>query len=175
MAFVRVATVLALVVASSHAGDLLQEPLRVSCSTKEGVELVVKQARINVGGQVEFNTRAYHYNGIPMVPGPTITALPGKRCKITIINELPNDRTSICATNIIHAMNSYMCADCTNLHTHGNSALAVGCVSARAARFNTWYVRTVQVCMCPPSKTTSPSGSSPARRMSMCMTFRTTT
>lgn len=99
------------------ASELKQSPV-VDCNER-GVTLEVRSLRANVDNQVAFTTRAYFYEGKPMMPGPVITMAPGKRCKITVVNKLSAAGNAACMTDMVNGPNMFHCADVTNLHTHG--------------------------------------------------------
>ena len=103
----------------SNAANLIQ-PYQIDCKPGVPIQLEAKEVRANVDGQLDFNTRAYWYKGVPMVPGPTIHMHPGQQCQIEIINNLPTTQNAECQAIIATGhMNMYHCADVTNLHTHG--------------------------------------------------------
>jgi FtsP/CotA-like multicopper oxidase with cupredoxin domain len=77
--------------ASAAAADVTKMT-SVNCYGANGaggeIELVVKSARLNIQDGASFTTRLYHYNGVPMFPGPTIRMKPHQRCRITLVNDL---------------------------------------------------------------------------------------
>jgi FtsP/CotA-like multicopper oxidase with cupredoxin domain len=96
----------------SQRPTLQQQPV-LSCNDVDGVHLEVKEARINIGNQVAFNTRLYHVNGVPMFPGPTITTRAGETCRITITNNLVGPPCN-------EFTNQPVCPQVTGLHLHGS-------------------------------------------------------
>ena len=118
------ASILAFSVAFAALALASGAPLRkirdIDCSAHRSVDLVVKETRVNVDGVIEFNTRAYHYNGKPYLPGPTIHFTPGRKCTIKIVNQLSDGGNATCLAAMDGGdMNMLHCPDVTNLHTHG--------------------------------------------------------
>jgi len=87
----------------------------VECINTE-VELVVASYRWNVDGQLAFTTRAFHYLGEAMVPGPTLVMKAGTSCTLTIRNDLDTDSP---VSDCDYHANYLHCADTTNVHVHG--------------------------------------------------------
>ena len=87
------------------------------------VTLTVAPGRWVVPGQVEFNTRAYYYQGVQTIPGPTIRVKAGTQCQVTLINALSTAGAALCqhqmASMVPGQMGIFHCPDNTNLHTHG--------------------------------------------------------
>jgi hypothetical protein len=82
------AVALAALLATAHCAKLV-EPITAKCFDGASVVLTVREARVTLNSGPSFMTRAYHFNGKPMVPGPTIRMKAGQRCTITVINALP--------------------------------------------------------------------------------------
>lgn len=87
--------------------------------------LTVAPGRWNVDGQVAFNTRAYHYNGVQTIPGPTIHLKAGTQCQLTLVNALSTAGQAQCdaemASWVPGTMSFFHCPDVTNMHTHGEA------------------------------------------------------
>ena len=79
------------------------------------VTVTVDVATINMDSAGTFNTRAYHINGVPAFPGPTIFLQPGGYLNFTLINNLGANS----AADLARAHNEYRHVNTTNIHTHG--------------------------------------------------------
>jgi FtsP/CotA-like multicopper oxidase with cupredoxin domain len=127
------ATVAALFGAPVQAAPLV-ESVHLDCTALRTITLKVKPVTVNLDGQATFNTRAYHYNDVPMIPGPTIHMKQGRRCSIRIVNNLPTAGTQHCLDSLAATngtvMNMFHCPDVTNLHTHGKRSAAAGICSS---------------------------------------------
>ena len=106
------------VVATLQAGGASGEltyPTEATCQNGL-VTLVIKNVSVTINSET-FTTRLYHYNGVAMLPGPTIKMKAGTSCIIEVRNELAN--TSVSALCPRHENANYHCPDTTVLHTHG--------------------------------------------------------
>jgi len=117
----------------AYGGDPLHQIDEINCygsdnSTWGGrVELILREVRWNIGGLIEFNTRAYHYVNsdgmlVPSVPGPTVKMKQGHQCQIVLKNELPARGGEDCIfvyKDDGTPENGFFCSDTTNIHTHG--------------------------------------------------------
>jgi FtsP/CotA-like multicopper oxidase with cupredoxin domain len=79
------------------------------------VTLTVDAVRIDIPGAVSFTTRAYHWNGVPQFPGPTLVLKAGGKLRLTLVNNLEDDS----ALDATKAANTFRHANTTNVHTHG--------------------------------------------------------
>ena len=77
--------------------------------------LTVAPATISVDGAVTFTTRAWHYKGSALYPGPTIRVRAGGRLLITLVNGMESSAD----IDDARMMNQYRNVNLTNLHTHG--------------------------------------------------------
>lgn len=114
----RVAAVALLALAMQHsllASAAPLQPLTVIDCVDGSVALDVRQAEVDVDGQLSFTTRAYHVNGELAMPGPVIRMKAGTQCSIEVTNSLPEGQEAGCP----HHSNEFHCPDTTNLHTHG--------------------------------------------------------
>jgi FtsP/CotA-like multicopper oxidase with cupredoxin domain len=97
-------------------GAPLVSPVDISSGTSSpstwSLTLTVEAHR-HQNDQIAFNTRAYCWNGVCSVPGPTIHVRAGDNFTLTIVNNLgPNPDNS-------HVMNTMNSPNTTNFHTHG--------------------------------------------------------
>jgi FtsP/CotA-like multicopper oxidase with cupredoxin domain len=79
------------------------------------ITLDVVEHRVDITNVVAFNSRVYSYNSNPLVPGPVIVMRANSVCNIIVNNTLTNPGGEICPRHV----NTFHCADTTNLHTHG--------------------------------------------------------
>lgn len=101
------------------SAEALKKLKHVSCDHGKTIVLKVKAARANVDGMVQFNTRLWHLNDQPMVPGPVIEMQPGQTCRIRVENGLSASGNAACMADMASDMNVMHCPDIVNLHTHG--------------------------------------------------------
>lgn len=96
-----------------YSGDELKEPTALeSQSGTLNVTLTVKPYRYT--GFINFTTRCYHYDGLPLMPGPTWKIKQGDEVHVTLINELSDEgNTDTMTDSMFYGPNT------TNLHTHG--------------------------------------------------------
>ncbi|KAJ3292271.1 hypothetical protein HDU76_007181, partial [Blyttiomyces sp. JEL0837] len=96
-----------------YDGATLTQPMMLNSSNGLlNITLHVIPTRFN--GFISYNTRAYAYNGVPMIPGPTLNIRPGDKLIINLINDLSaNNDPPGDLMNTVHAPNT------TNIHTHG--------------------------------------------------------
>ena len=126
------AVALAALLATAHCAKLV-EPITAKCFDGASVVLTVREARVTLNSGPSFMTRAYHFNGKPMVPGPTIRMKAGQRCTITVINALPpqtpaEEARCFAAHNttredgLYHSnMDPMHCPSVIGFHTHGTA------------------------------------------------------
>lgn len=99
---------------SFYSGLSLATPLEIASSNGFlNLTLTVDVYRFN--SYISFTTRAYYYNGIPMIPGPTLRLKSGDIMSITLINNLQGAPfvDTMATMNYLHSKNT------TNIHTHG--------------------------------------------------------
>ena len=88
------------------------EPTKISSSNGAlSVTLSVEAYRVT-NELFSYTTRAYCYNGVCAVPGPTISVKPGDTLTIILENNLAYD-------NGVEIMNTMHTPNVTNIHTHG--------------------------------------------------------
>jgi FtsP/CotA-like multicopper oxidase with cupredoxin domain len=99
-----------------YTGSPLIQPQVIESSNGK-LDLSLSVAQYNYKGYISFTTRAYYYNGIGSIPGPTIKVKPGDTLTITLTNNLSGST----ATNNsnMNMDNMFHGPDVTNLHTHG--------------------------------------------------------
>eukprot|EP01060_Flectonema_neradi_P031929 TRINITY_DN496_c3_g1_i1.p1 TRINITY_DN496_c3_g1~~TRINITY_DN496_c3_g1_i1.p1 ORF type:complete len:641 (+),score=91.98 TRINITY_DN496_c3_g1_i1:42-1964(+) len=104
-----------LLMAASASGAALRELDVIDCTQGRVVNIEIKPGRVAVEDVLEFDTRAYHFEGStnPSVPGSTIKMHPGQQCTLRVTNNLVGT-----PCNVIHS-NDYHCPDTHTLHTHG--------------------------------------------------------
>lgn len=102
-------------------GEALKDPVVADC--RDGIlELSVAPARL-ISPSWNTTVRIYHFNGVPMYPGPRIKMYPGEKCHVKYINAMestPKQDAQGCGTSHgTYAHNGYHCPDWTNMHLHG--------------------------------------------------------
>ncbi|TPX31479.1 hypothetical protein SmJEL517_g05185 [Synchytrium microbalum] len=94
-----------------YAGPTLAQPTTITSSSGSlSFTLTVDSYAFN--GYISFNTRAYYYNGVGSVPGPTWHVKPGDTVTVTLVNNLGSNTDA-------GIMNTLRSPNTTNLHTHG--------------------------------------------------------
>jgi len=95
-----------------------EEPLEIHCSAEPDhiIDLTIVRNRVNIDGQIIFDTRLYSYKGTPYAPAPTIIMKAGDVCFVRLHNDLSQNTTQ--STCNMH-YNGFHCPDTSNLHTHG--------------------------------------------------------
>lgn len=112
------AALLAAVAATSGAAGAALQDIPTVQPDANGVTtatITVDAARIAIDGAVTFSTRAYHYNGVARLMGPTLVLQAGGRLNLTLVNNLVDDS----ALDATRAVNTFRHANTTNVHTHG--------------------------------------------------------
>eukprot|EP00301_Raphidiophrys_heterophryoidea_P027654 c9756_g1_i2.p1 GENE.c9756_g1_i2~~c9756_g1_i2.p1 ORF type:complete len:451 (-),score=137.44 c9756_g1_i2:431-1729(-) len=97
-----------------RGGDALTQPTVIqSVNGWLNATLTIESFVMNAT-MFSFKTRAFCYNGVCSVPGPTLRFYPGDKLNITVINKLSSfGQTTSTMHNMLHNPNT------TNLHTHG--------------------------------------------------------
>ena len=105
-------------------------PLSLGAHAFGSLTLTVAPGTWSVDGQVVFNTRAYYYQGVQMIPGPTIRMKAGTECQVTLVNALSTAGQPYCnqqmASEVPGTRGNFHCPDVTNLHTHGECGAGAG-------------------------------------------------
>jgi FtsP/CotA-like multicopper oxidase with cupredoxin domain len=99
-----------------YSGEQLKQPVVVS--SKDGFfNLTLEVDIYRHNSFISFTTRAFYYNGSPMIPGPTWKVKPGDKVNINLVNKLTGaaltSAQEMTYMNYMHGVNT------TNIHTHG--------------------------------------------------------
>ena len=81
------------------------------------VTLTVEQHQLDAGA-FKKNVRAFCYEGVCSVPGPTLRVFPGDTVVVTLVNNLLDVEPEQ-TTSDGEGLNSFREANITNMHTHG--------------------------------------------------------
>ncbi|KAJ3277974.1 hypothetical protein HDU76_010090, partial [Blyttiomyces sp. JEL0837] len=96
-----------------YNGTTLTQPVMLN-STNGLLNITLHVVATRFNGFISYNTRAYSYNNVPMIPGPTLNIRPGDKLIINLINDLDaNKDPAGDLMNTLHSPNT------TNIHTHG--------------------------------------------------------
>ncbi len=97
-----------------YSGPNLTQPMVMSSSNGSlDIELVVDTYSFK--SFISYTTRAYFYQGQPMIPAPTIRIKPGDKLNVKLTNKLTGMANPMSGIS----MNTFHGENVTNVHTHG--------------------------------------------------------
>jgi hypothetical protein len=100
---------------SGLVGDEMRAAVEMRCRHDVTLSLAIGRVAPR-GGDASWTSRVY--NG--QVPGPVLRVKAGSRCRVTLLNALPDHPDpDPDQCHAAHLLNNLHCPDHTNLHTHG--------------------------------------------------------